>query len=190
VIDKYIQIQPAVLEKLDAFYEKNMAGKTTIGIHLRGTDRAGGKRDLDIKSENLIERKNSAILRSHKLTEQLLEAAEKVASESVGDIQFFIATDDEALLEHAQTLTTRPIIYCDSQRSKDGSAVHKSGTKKGGPIVGEEVLIEALLLSKCEFLAHSLSCVSIGALTLNPDLPSKYITIPYDFSGRRKKFKN
>jgi hypothetical protein len=182
-IDRYIQVQPSILEKVRLFYEEKMAGKTTIGIHLRGTDRAGGKRD----DKALSERKEKSILRGRKLAELVIEAAAKEANESVGDIQFFIATDDESLLELAKGILTRPIVTHDSHRSKDGTPVHRSAAKEGRAIVGEEVLIEALLLSKCNFLAHSFSSVAIAVLLFNPDLKNAYLNLPVERVDRTRE---
>lgn len=39
IVDKYIKLKPAVSEKIEQFYRIHMAGKKTIGIHLRGTDK-------------------------------------------------------------------------------------------------------------------------------------------------------
>src|SRR5579872_7132825 len=39
LILKYIKIKPAILEKIDLFYDTYMRGKKTIGLHIRGTDK-------------------------------------------------------------------------------------------------------------------------------------------------------
>jgi hypothetical protein len=155
VIDKYIKVKPFILTKVDLFYENNMRGKTTIGIHLRGTDRKGDKRRY--------------------LTQ--FEAAEREASAAVGDVQFFVATDDESLLNLAKEVLKRPIIYCDSHRSLDGSSVHnnKKNIENGRTVLGEEALIEALLFSKCAFLVHSESCLDAAVLSFNPNLPYEFV---------------
>jgi hypothetical protein len=155
LIDKYIKVKPNILEKVNSFYEKKLRGKTTIGIHLRGTDR----------------------LHEEGLYAAILDAAEQAASTAAGDVQFFVATDQESLLDLAKEILKRPIVYCDSHRSRDASPVHlpKEGHKTAGAILGEEALIEALLLSKCNFLVHSFSSLPIAVLTLNPNLPYEYV---------------
>ena len=36
ILDRYVKIKAPIQEKIDGFYQENMAGKKTIGIHLRG----------------------------------------------------------------------------------------------------------------------------------------------------------
>jgi len=153
VIQRYIQIKPHILEKVDAFYNTHMKGKRTIGIHLRGTDR-----NIKTKKDGMIE--------------ALLEAAENVADK---ECQFFIATDEESLLDYAKGHVQHPLLYHNSHRSTDGVPLHIGNFREECPaLLGEEVLIEALLLSKCDFFVHSLSSVAVAVLYFNPSIPSIY----------------
>ncbi len=162
-IDKMIRVKPDILEKMQLFYEEKMLGKTTIGIHLRGTDRTG-------------------VLRKEDYCKSLMDVAEQVAAKRAGDVQFFIATDEESLLDLAKGYLKRPIVYCDSHRSQDDSPLHipKKDVEREGAILGEEALIEVLLLSKCDFLSCSLSSFSIAVLLFNPTMSYEYQS-PYRF---------
>jgi len=153
IIDKYIKVKPSILKKVDSFYNDSMKGITTIGIHLRGTDLSSGM------PKYLA----------------MLNGAEELAKSFTGDVQFLVATDDESLLDLAKKNLTRPIIYCDSHRSAKGLPLHlPRGGIEWRAIIGEEALIDALLLAKCDFLVHTLSSLPAAVLTFNPTLPHKF----------------
>lgn len=148
LIDKYIKIKPIVQQKIDQFYYDNMYGKKTVGIHLRGTDKG-------------VEEK---LVTPEKIIEKALACADS-------DAQFFIATDEQRLLERMiQLLKGRTVIYYDCYRSDNGRPVHQRRPKPSQAQVGEDVLAEAALLARCDHLVHTLSNVSTGALYFNPTL--------------------
>lgn len=166
IIDKYIHIHPHILQAVEKFYQKHMAGKINIGIHLRGTDR------------NLKTIPN-------KMVETHLFQAKEIGKK-YKKVQYFIATDEQSLLDFAKSKLKKKTIYCDSYRSTNGQPIHvlenQECTQKAK--LGEEVLIEALLLAKCDYLIHSLSSVPLAVLFFNPYLKNLYLE-PYqwmDFS--------
>ena len=82
--------------------------------------------------------------------------------------QFLIATDEERLLNEAIKKIKSKVIYYKCYRSPDKMPIHCKSPNKAQ--VGEDVLIEAMLLSKCSKLIHSISNVSTAALFFNPEL--------------------
>lgn len=146
LIKKYIRIKPEVQEKINSFFKEKMAGKRTIGIHLRGTDRY-----LCVKPTPLS---------------TIINEANKYASK---DTQFFIASDDINLFAEAVRTLNGPVISYDSFRSN--STVNEwwqfeSDRRK----LGEDVLIDAQLLSLCDHLICTQSSVSNAALFFNPTM--------------------
>ena len=158
LIDKYIRIRPSILEKVENFYRQKIAKKFTIGIHLRGTDRY------------TKQAKNAMVHDS-------IEAALRIAKETGKNCQFFVATDEESLLDYAKTHLKGKVLFCDSCRSKDGLPIH-SAAGRSAALLGEEILIEALLLAKCDHFVYSLSCIPLAVLLFNPSLPNEYLP-PY-----------
>ncbi len=191
ILDRYIEVKPGISEEVDTFYEKNMKGKKTIGIHLRGTDKAGGKRGQEIKNAEIKERKEKDLARNQKLSLLLLGAAERIANTFDEEVQFFIASDDESLLDLAKKKLRGALIYCNAHRSQDGAPVHttKGGSERDAALLGKEVLVDALLLSKCDFFIYSYSSVAIAVLTFNPTLPYEYLTVPYEQRDERRQHK-
>ncbi|MGC2310865.1 MAG: hypothetical protein WA432_04550 [Candidatus Babeliaceae bacterium] len=140
------------LKKVDTFYEKYMAGKYTIGIHIRGTDKV--REVSQVPVDRIIKRAN--------------QEAKKHP-----DCQFFVATDEQALLEKAKKLLKGTVIYTTAFRSTNGQEVHHQNPLNYSKAeIGEQVLIDVLLLAKCDQLIHTCSNVSCAALFFNPNMPN------------------
>lgn len=151
IITKYIKVRYHIQKKVNTFFAKRMAGKKTIGIHLRGTDKKFEVGTIDV--------------------EALLDTANTVAKKIDGDVQFFVATDDEVMLKKAKSILHHPIITYDSTRSVNGLALHHDRKNKNKAVLGEEVIIEVLLLAQCDHFLHGCSAVSTAVLFFNPWLP-------------------
>lgn len=150
LISKYIRIKPQVQHKIDDFYQQNMAGKHTIGIHLRGTDKVVEERPVS--------------------PEDIIEAA---LAQAVETTQFFVASDEQQLLDKAvYLLQGYKVIFYDCYRSDNGKPLHARKEKQSLAQVGEDVLVEVSLFARCDVLVHTLSNVSTGALYFNPSLKS------------------
>lgn len=150
VIDRFIKIRPYILEKVDAFYRTCMQGKRTIGIHIRCTDRSADLSKISFA--------------------KIIDAANKYAD---GNTQFLIATDEERLLHEAKKLVHGPVIAYNSYRSHNGLPIHLRTVQNYSQAqLGEEALIEALLLSKCSLFIHTVSNFSYAALLFNPEVES------------------
>ena len=160
LIKKYIKIKPRIQKRIDDFYKEYMEGNKVLGIHIRGC------------------RENNDVPRSHPLGKYVKRIRNYMSDNP--DAKIFIATDYEPYLQYFLDIFKDKVIYCDSLRSSSGySAVcnfktSTSSKNRGGPIPGEEVVIESTLLSRCDLFFHSISQVSSAVLYFNPELPSKY----------------
>jgi hypothetical protein len=147
LINKYIKIKPIVQKKIDNFYNKFMKGKKTIGIHLRGTDKFQEEPKVPVW--------------------RILQEANKFAD---GKTQFFIASDDIKLFEEVKKGLNGNVIYTDSIRSSSTSKEFWVMFEKNRAKLGEEVLIDACLLARCDKFIHTYSSVSTSVLFMNPNL--------------------
>lgn len=148
VIDRFIKVKPYILEKVQTFYDKHLAGKKNIAIHLRGTDKHTETKHIPLDT--------------------ILNTANQLADK---DTQFFIATDEQQLLDHARQMLKGPVISYESFKSFDGAPTHISRKHEYNRAkLGEEALIEVLLLSKCNTLIHTNSNFAYAALLFNPEL--------------------
>lgn len=150
LVDKYIKLNPMVQKKVDNFYQTFMAGKKTVGIHLRGTDK-------------YIE---AQLVSPEEIISVALETADK-------DAQFLIASDEKWRFDRMKQLLqdqNRIVIFYDCYRSESGKSLHQQSSRSPRCILGEDVITEVTLLSKCDLLIHTMSCVSTGALYFNATL--------------------
>ena len=150
IVKTYIKIKPYVAHIVDDFYEKHFKGHIIIGIHLRGTDK---------KQE--IPPINPSILLKH---------AQNCADIFKGQpVKFFVASDEEQLINKARQQLKGTVITYDAERSTNGNPVHYN--KAGSPAKrGLDILVEVLLLSRCSIFLYTRSNVSNGVLVFNPDL--------------------
>lgn len=146
IIDYFIVIKPYIAKIIENYYIKEFEGKRTIGIHLRGK--------FLWNESPYVE------------TDFIMEYANKFAD---GNTQFFVATDQKHLLDAAKVKLKGKVLYYESQRFNHSTAP-VAGQAKLHPILGENVLIETILLSKCDHLIHGISNVSTAALYFNPEM--------------------
>ncbi|MEX0940412.1 MAG: hypothetical protein WDZ41_03560 [Candidatus Babeliales bacterium] len=155
LITKFIHIKPKILEKITSFYTKNLKGKKTVGLHIRGTDKFTEVRPVALK--------------------KFIETTKKYSG-----YQFFVATDEAHILQKMKLNLPGKVIYYDAYRSDSNKPIHHRnralrGEEGNRALRGEEVLIEAILLSCCNIFIHSISNVSTAVLFFNPDLPNIFL---------------
>lgn len=156
IIEKYVRIRGLILDKIDAFVaEYEIQDKTVIGLHMRGTDKF-----MEIRLPNpmtMIKRAN--------------EMAEKI-----GATHFIVATDEQRLLDLAKKYLHGEVITYDAQRSYTNKPLHINNAhvlSRGA--LGEQVLIEAMLLSMCDAFVCSYSNVAYAAYFFNPDMEVDFV---------------
>lgn len=149
LIQEYIHPNDIVQKKIDNFYANHIAGRHTIAIHVRGTDK--------IREVNSINPDNA-------VAEALKHAGP--------DTQFFIASDEKRIFDQLQKkLRGRKVIYYDCYRSVDGKPLHQGKNKLSVTKLGQDVVVEMYLMSMCDMIVHSVySNVSNFALYLNPTI--------------------
>lgn len=147
ILNKFVKIKENILSKILNFYADHMENdKKTIGIHLRGGHLRNEVFPVPIS--------------------YILEQANKFAEQE--EVQFFIATDQEPLLQEAINTLKGKVLYYPSQRFNKTTSPYPG--VKLDPELGENILIEVMLLSLCDHLVHTISNVSTTALYFNPEL--------------------
>lgn len=147
LISAFIRIKEPTLNKIEEFFTNNIEGRYTVSIHIRGTDKF-----LEVRPISL---------------DQIFAEANKHAP-----CQFFIATDDERLLNEAKKKLKGNVIHYNSCRVNRVAGVHNSHScpEESRAYLGEEALIDCILLSRCNIMIHTWSNLSIAALLFNPVL--------------------
>lgn len=165
VLLKHIRIKSIIMDKINNFYELNMKDQHILGVHLRGcSDHKGGARDINLPN-------------------RIKQAQGYASANNVHKI--FVATDYEPYLDIMKKEFGDMIISYSCSRSTTGFNVVSGGHaflemngKYGGPVPGEEGIVECLLLSKCNYLQHSRSNLTTCALYFNSTMPHKYFEAP------------
>ena len=160
IVNRYIKIKSNIQHKIDSFYKNTMNKKRTIGIHLRGTDKA-----IDMKLIN---------------TAKIIGAANRYADQNT---HFFIASEDQILFEYAKKELKGEVIYRDIFRISTNQLTENNIGQyewwqylENKAFIGEEALIDAKILSLCDkLICTSGSALSTAALFFNPELAYEVI---------------
>ncbi len=152
LIRKYVKIRKEILEKIHDFEREHFKGNKVIGIHLRGKE----------KMEELALYHKIKMVPPKYYFQEVNKYLKKEPSAKV-----FIATESKSLRKQVKEKYGKRVVYYDSTLSDEGTSPH---LQFGGAKVGEEVLIEAMLLSKCNFLVYGMSEVPFAATYFNPTL--------------------
>lgn len=167
VIKDRIRIKPEITAKADAFMRERFENKKIIGVHFRGTDIwksvGGGTSDIFRKAT----------------PEKYFVELDKLLENGYDNI--FLATDEEAVYKQFKDRYGGKLLSYSKHRSTDKRVIvhyltenkpgeHYPFTKKE---LGEEVIIDFLLLSKCDFFLYGDSNVSTVVRFFSPSTPSK-----------------
>lgn len=155
LIAEHIHIQPWIMEKKAIFYTTYMKDRVTIGIHVRRTDKYAEVRPVPLR--------------------EYVSVAEQ-CRQQFPDCQFLVATDQYSILKALREKLGGRVIYYDALRSHSNKPLHLASRHPAR--IGEDVLIETLLLAECDFLIHAQSNVAVAALFFNPNLPHCWLQPP------------
>jgi hypothetical protein len=151
-------VNPRVLEEVKSIYERSLSGRFCIGIHRR----VGNPMVLNLQRDGTIPS-----------IERLVACVRaKVRSYAATDWAVFLATDDaDAVPLLRQEFGERLVVRDQVRRTTaDGPEVHCSAWGKLSLADAEDVLIDTLLLARCDVLLHASSSISTMAGLLNPAL--------------------
>ena len=156
---KRINIKKEIKKKVVDFKEENFTSDIMIGVHVRGTDKAGERHETVNFGLRLY------------LSE--LERNLKRAPNA----KIFLATDSQEVVDLFTLLFSKEkiIIYPSYRMEKYNDSTPIPLSSHASPARGEEALIEGLLLSQCNFLIGSDSNMSMCPLYFNPTLKYSFV---------------
>jgi hypothetical protein len=160
-INKYIRIKKYILDEVNQFYNEKMKGYHLVGVHIRGTDK--GSQGAPKNLLRIIE------------PDQYIKEIDKY-SKKFQDCKIYVATDQQQYLDYVKEIYGDRIIFYPAIRSSSKVATFKL-QDGNNYLKGKEILIESLLLSRCDFLMKCTSAVGEAAIWFNPDL--KHIDMNY-----------
>jgi len=160
LFDKYLGIRPDILEETDSFIATHFNGRKVLGLHYRGTDKAG--------EAPLVAK------------EQLLQHIRAVLAERPHLEMIFVSTDDEKIISFLQQSDLHlPVIFRqDAVRSRDGDQFHRK-KEVSKSVVNRDAIVNMLLLSRTDFLLKTASILSDCSVIFNPSLEIRVISFPH-----------
>jgi hypothetical protein len=147
LIQKYIHLKSELKQKRDAFVERHFKDHFVIGVHFRGTDK---EREAPRVPPKMV-----------------IEEIQRAVSQLKTDrFKIFVATDEQPFLDEVQRLFKDRLIFIPAYRSLDEYPVHFSN--KNQYKMGEEAILDCLLLSECNMLIRTASNLSFCSSFFNP----------------------
>lgn len=162
----YIRVQPKIQEIVDAFWGQQLAGRPVLGVHIRGTD-------LEYADPLAPECYFACI-------------DQRLAQPEWADARLFIATDQVQFLELFLKKYQDRLVYRDCLRSATATAPFQMSTERSGYMMGEEVLVDALLLSRCGHIIKGPAALGEYALWFNAGVDCDDLALESDFDPRSR----
>lgn len=157
IITKYIKIKSPIQLKIDNFVNNYFKNNYIIGIHYRSTYKffqEAATTPFSILSDEI----------------------KKIAKDLESPYYIFVATDNQNFLDYIK-LEFNNVIHLNYFRSSDNQPIHfGSHLLKTTPYqLGEDALMDCILLSKCNIIIRTHSNLSSAASDFNPHI--KVITV-------------
>lgn len=151
LIKKYIKIRPSIKKNVKEFAREKFKDYFMIGVHYRGTDKA--KEADPVSYDDALE-----------VIEEYIDTLPKKTK-----FKIFIATDEVGFLEYMKSCYPKRIIAIEAFRSENSDPVHHSDNDSY--LLGEQAIMDSLLLSKCDVLIRTSSSLSLWSTYFNPKVP-------------------
>lgn len=139
---KYLRPTLEIVARVDALARELLVPGKTLALHIRGSDKATENRALERDINRLV-----------------VMAEERLRG---NDWRLFLLTDWEPAKELLMRSLPGRVVCTSATRTAGATGVHYLGAKSGR-VLGEEVLIDALLAARCdEFMGVASSAVSFA----------------------------
>ena len=173
-VSKYLAFKPDVLKKVEDFCALNFKNKRIVSLHKRGTDQFSNS--------------GHAGEMSHLLGKDLLRNTLDKYLTTYDAI--FLATDEEDTYSYLKTEYGDQLISYSTMRSQKGDTRgthfgHITDTAENKHILGEEAIIDFLLMSRCSYSLCMRSNLSLLSILARQDFNYSFIDdhITYDRLG-------
>ena len=157
-INKYIKIKEHIAAKVAHFYDQHFDGYQVVGLHMRGSDKGTAL--------------SSAKLMRIITPDQYFPYIDNYLAE-YPDSKIFLATEQAQFVNQVHGRYGSRVIVRDVIRTNgfgQGQNPFQQRSEGNGYAKGEEVLIDCLLLARCNFLLRCTSAVGEYAMYFNRDL--------------------
>lgn len=149
VIYNHVRPRRVVLDEVDRLVAAQFSGAHVIGVHYRGTDKYEESAPVDLP--------------------RMIDAIQGAVALTPQPWKIFVATDDQPALDALVAAFPGRVVAADSERSSDGSPVHKRSGE--GFRRGLEACVDCFVLSRCAHLVRTSSNLGLVATYLNSAMP-------------------
>lgn len=157
LIQKYVKVKPEIASEIDQFVNEYFTAPFVIGVHYRGTDKITTGEAGFVSYDTIIQK-----------------VVEVVKEYDLTDYKVYVATDETNFLNYIQRHFPEQVVYQEATRSSTKTPIH---LKSKNPYqIGKEAVIDALLLSKCDYLIRTSSNLSQASTYFNPKMPVDWVT--------------
>lgn len=161
LLQKYIVPLKDIAVEVNSFFDKELKGGNTLGVHYRNTDKKSEA--PPVTYEYALKNIDECFIRK-----PLLE-------------RVFITSDDKEFIEFMKNshISSKVVFRNDSFRSNDGTAIHERFDLNKYDI-NKDAIVNMLILTKCSFIIKTASILSSCSLLFNPEIPFIMLNKPYD----------
>jgi hypothetical protein len=156
VVDTYIKFKQSITDKVSNFYDQFLYNKNTLSIHCRGTDQYTSRGHAG----------NTKHLLNFEYIKQIINSRDFD--------QIFLATDEEATLkkfknEYGDKIITYATLRCEENNTTGLHYSNQHSDKEIKYRMGEEMIIDMMLMSKCNYSYYVRSNVSLLSILMRTD---------------------
>lgn len=155
-----VRVKDEILHQVDEIAREHFTGNRVIGIHYRWSDKVD-----EIRLRLRLAGRDPDIVEQCHL-DRYIDEALAVAGDQ--EALFFLATEEEAVLERARAGLGERLISTEVTRTRSNLPPFLTA---GHPRLGDEALVDCLLLARCDYLVHGPSFLAYAAGLFNPALP-------------------
>lgn len=140
---------------VDQFVGEHFRCGAPIGVHVRLTDAALGFENRAPASVDDFIKQTCCVL------------------DKFGDKKIFLASDEEFVVERFRSVFGQRVVVRNALRSIDGRSIHghyDKGLIASGNVKAVDVLVDALILARCDIIIRSHSRVTAFSLCMNNNL--------------------
>lgn len=168
LVSTYLRLRPKFRSRLKRLAAELFPDRSddapVLGVHLRGTDK--GK---------YLQTAGSG----RQVTPQEYEPYVKAFLAAHPKATIFVATDSPSFLQEVQTKWPGRIRYREDVLRDENNVAFGKGHKHDNYRKGEDVLLDTLLLSRCDWLLHAASGVAEFAIYWNVRLHNRSVHLQY-----------
>lgn len=163
VFKEYIRIKPHIIKRVEDFYSDKMASKHCIGVHIR----------------NLAHKREQPKHELPSMEKYICKINNVIQKAGTSNIVIFVATEVEEAIGKLRNIfgdlvIVQPNVERAPRFSEKWNGIVHIDNKNPSAKLGEDILIDCLLLAKCNTFVHITSNIATAVGYINPSIEMIY----------------